>query len=178
MDGDEGATAREDILAPCVYNDLSRELVLALKHGGKIALAGLMGQMMASNLRRDDSAGLPLLVPVPLHWMRLWKRGYNQAALLARELADAGKGELCVDALERHKRTPSLGGLDKTQRRQALNGAIRVRRSHASIIQGREIVLVDDVYTSGATSSACVDALLERGATSVRIVCFARVINT
>lgn len=156
---------------------MSRDLVLGLKHAGKVALAGLMGQMMAARLDQTRAVERPLLVPVPLHWMRLWTRGYNQAALLARELGDAGKGELCVDALERHKRTPSLGGLGRSERRKALQGAVRVRSAHAQKVENREIFLVDDVYTSGATSSACVDALLDGGAKSVRIVCFARVVS-
>ena len=174
---EDAASAGAQIIAPFVYNDISRDLVLGLKHGGKVSLASLMGQMMAAKLDEADADERPLLVPVPLHWMRLWKRGYNQAALLAQEIAKAGKGELCVDALERQKRTPSLGGLNKTQRRKALEGAITVRRSQAVTVHGRDVLLVDDVYTSGATSSACVDALIERGAKSVRIVCFARVLN-
>ena len=175
--GEDGASAGAQIIAPFVYNDISRDLVLGLKHGGKVSLASLMGQMMAAKLDVADADAKPLLVPVPLHWMRLWKRGYNQAALLGQEIAKAGKGELCVDVLERQRRTPSLGGLNKAQRRKALKGAIAVRQFQAAKVRGRDILLVDDVYTSGATSSACVDALIEGGAKSVRIACFARVMN-
>lgn len=164
------------IVAATVYNDASRRLILNFKHGGRIALAPLLARLIA--VRIDDLSGEPaLLVPVPLHRWRLWRRGYNQAALLARELAKTGKGELDVDALVRRKRTPSLGGLGREERERALAGAIEVRARSVARVAGRDIILVDDVLTSGATSSACTIALLNAGAKSVRIACFARVID-
>lgn len=167
----------DGVVAATVYNDASRQLILNFKHGGKISLAGLLGQMMAQRLPDADSEHTPLLVPVPLHRFRLWERGYNQAAMLARELAKHGKGELCIDALLRRKRTPSLGGLGREARRQALEGAIAVRPSKQSQVVGRDIALIDDVFTSGATSLACTAALMEAGALSVQTVCFARVVE-
>ncbi|MEM6493417.1 MAG: ComF family protein [Pseudomonadota bacterium] len=165
----------DGVVAATIYNDASRQLVLNFKHGGKISLAGLLGRMMAQRMPDADGEGDPLLVPVPLHRLRLWERGFNQAALLARELARRGKGELCVDALIRHKRTPSLGGLGRDARANALKGAIGVRPSRRARIVGRDIALIDDVFTSGATSSACTKALMEAGARSVQVVCFSRV---
>lgn len=164
------------IHAATLYNDTSRQLILAFKHGRKISLAPLLGRLMAGRLPQfaGESA---LLVPVPLHRWRILGRGFNQAALLARELERAGKGRLLVDGLVRHRRTPSLGGLGRLERETALAGAIRVRPSRAATIAGREIVLVDDVLTSGATSDACVEALLDAGASKVHIACFARVIE-
>jgi ComF family protein len=116
-------------------------------------------------------------VPVPLYRWRLWRRGYNQAALLARELETLGKGRVLVDALERRKRTPPLGGLGARARRRALAGAIAVRESARAELRGRDILLVDDVLTSGATSDACVRTLRKAGALRVRIACFARVLD-
>lgn len=162
------------IIAATLYTDISRDIVLRFKRGGKIALAGLMGQMMAQHLPDPPAGAAPLLVPVPLHRMRLWERGFNQAALLARELSRHGKGTVCIDALERTRRTPRLGGLGQQERRRALAGAIRVASARRAMVRGQDIVLVDDVLTSGATSDACVDALFEAGAASVRIACFAR----
>ncbi|MGY6551836.1 MAG: double zinc ribbon domain-containing protein [Erythrobacter sp.] len=166
----------DGVIAATVYNDASRQLVLNLKHGRRIALAELMGRLMAARLP-VPAAGepAPLLVPVPLHRWRIWHRGFNQAALLAREIARRGKGELLVDGLERVRRTPSLGGLDRDQRKRALAGAIRLRAGRSDRIRGRKVVLVDDVLTSGATSNACVAALREAGAAEVKIACFARV---
>lgn len=164
------------IIAASLYNDASRRLVLTFKHGGKIALAPLLARMIAA--RMDEGAcSQPLLVPVPLHRWRVWKRGYNQAALLARELGRMGKGELLVDALVRRRQTPSLGGLGREERERALSGAITVRDAARPRLAGRDIVLIDDVLTSGATSDACTAALLDAGARSVRIACFARVVD-
>lgn len=164
------------IHAASLYNDTSRQLILTFKHGGKLALAPVLARLMAARIPSGDIAK-PLLVPVPLHRWRIWSRGYNQAALLARELEKLGKGELLVDALVRRKRTPSLGGLGREAREEALRGAINVRERVRSKLAGRDIILVDDVLTSGATSEACVAALLDAGAKSVRISCFARVID-
>lgn len=170
------------VIAASVYNDASRQLILRFKHGGKLSLAALLGGMMAGHLPdspSDTSSDQPpLLVPVPLHRTRIWDRGFNQSALLARELEKRGKGELVVDALVRHKRTPSLGGLGREARRTMLKDAIRIREGRRSRMTGSDILLVDDVLTSGATTGACVDALLESGAASVKIVCFARVIDS
>jgi ComF family protein len=163
------------IIAATIYDDAARKLILTLKHGGKIALAPLLARLIAARLPIAETQ--PLLVPVPLHRWRLWRRGFNQAALLAGELAKLRKGELFVDGLIRKKRTPSLGGLGSEARARALDGAIAVRGGAKGRLAGRDVILVDDVLTSGATSNACVTALLEGGAASVRIACFARVVH-
>lgn len=165
------------IAAATIYNEASRKLVLTYKHGGKIALAALLGRLMAARLPEPAADTLPLLIPVPLHRWRLWQRGFNQAALLAKELERSGKGTLLVDGLVRRKRTPSLGGLGREAREQALSDAIAVRATRTAAIRGCDVILVDDVLTSGATSDACVKALLGSGAKSVTIACFARVLD-
>ncbi len=168
-----GPEEADGVLSATLYNDASRQLILNFKHGGKVSLAGLLGQMMAQRLPDALGPGAPILVPVPLHRLRLWERGFNQAALLARELAKRGKGELSVDALIRQKRTPSLGGLGREARKEALQEAIAVPASRRALVRGRDVIVVDDVYTSGATSAACVEALIAAQAQSVRVVCFA-----
>ena len=165
----------DGIAAATLYTDVSRKLVLSLKHGKRIALAPMLGRLMAARLPSAD--GERLIVPVPLHRWRLWQRGFNQAALLAREIAGLGHGRLVVDGLIRTKRTPSLGGMGAKARRRVLTGALGVNPRHADTIRGRHIVLADDVLTSGATSSACVSALKRAGAASVVICCFARVLD-
>ncbi|WP_404482751.1 double zinc ribbon domain-containing protein [Novosphingobium sp. BL-52-GroH] len=163
------------IAAGTLYNDTSRKLVLALKHGNRLALAPMMAGLIVPKLSFVDGAWL--VVPVPLHRWRLWKRGYNQAAELGRHVARRTGARLCVDALERRKPTPSLGGLGKLARKRVLSGAIGVRAGRAATLKGVSVVLVDDVLTSGATSNACVSALRRAGAEKVVVACFARVLD-
>jgi ComF family protein len=164
------------IAAATLYNDASRKLVVALKHGSRLGLAPLMAQLMAARLQREGEEDR-LLVPVPLHRWRLWRRGYNQAGVLAHELSRITGIGLSVDALQRRKATASLGGLGRLARRRELSGAIRVSVQGQTCVRGKAVILVDDVLTSGATSEACVSALLRAGATSVTISCFARVLD-
>lgn len=172
----EGQNEGVPVHAATYYNDTSRKLVLAYKHGGRIALARLLARLMASRLPEPlEGRAPPVLVPVPLHRWRLWQRGFNQAALLARELALLGKGEVEVAALVRHKRTPHLGGLGREARERVLTGAIRLDPAHARRLAGRDVVLVDDVLTSGATSRACIAAVASAGPASIAVACFARV---
>lgn len=165
----------DGIAAGTIYNEASRKLVLSLKHGHRIALAPMMARIIATRLKLKE--GEWLFVPVPLHRRRLWRRGFNQSALLAASLARMPGGQLCVDALHRHRHTPSLGGLGRKARARALSGAISLNARRRDRIVGARIVLVDDVMTSGATTDACVSVLKRSGARCVMIACFARVID-
>lgn len=165
----------DGIAAATLYNDASRRLVLTFKHGRRIALASMLGRLMAARL--PELEGEWLIVPVPLHRSRLWSRGFNQSALLAGQLARKSGKRLLVDGLIRRKATPMLGGLGRKARARALSGAITVNHKRAHLLKGARIVLVDDVLTSGATSDACVSALKRAGAEKVAIACFARVID-
>lgn len=165
----------DGIAAGTLYNDASRRLVLAFKHGRRIALAPMLARLIAARLPEIDDEWL--IVPVPLHRLRLWQRGFNQAALLGRELARARGARVMVDALRRRKRTPKLGGLGRKARARVLQGAIAVNPTHKARLKGAKVLLVDDVLTSGATSEACVSALKRAGAERVAIACFARVLD-
>ncbi|MEO6154019.1 MAG: ComF family protein [Croceibacterium sp.] len=167
--------AHDGIAAGTLYNDASRKLVLAFKHGRRMALAPMLARLAAARLPQLE--GEWLVVPVPLHRWRLWRRGYNQSALLAREIARLRQQPLLVNGLERRKRTPALGGLGRTARARALAGAITVTARHRARLHGAKVLLVDDVLTSGATSNACVKALKRSGVEQVRVVCFARVLD-
>ncbi|MEL7728460.1 phosphoribosyltransferase family protein [Citromicrobium bathyomarinum] len=156
-----------------MYNESARQLVLRFKHGRRIGLAKLMGRLMAGRLAAAPANAL--LVPVPLHRTRLWARGFNQAALLARAVAGHTGHAVAVDALKRTRSTPMLGGLGRAERARMMRASIVTSRKGAAAVQGRDVILVDDVLTSGATSAACTRALLDAGARSVRIACFARV---
>lgn len=164
------------IYAATYYNDTSRKLSLAYKHGGRIALSQLLARLIAARMPEPaPGEQLPVLVPVPLHRWRLWSRGFNQAALIARELAQLGKGEAAVAALMRHRRTPNLGGLGRDERERVLRGAIRIEPGQVHRLADRNVVLIDDVLTSGATSRACLAAIEAAGPSSVAVACFARV---
>ena len=165
----------DGIAAGTLYNEASRKLILAFKHGRRIALAPMLARLAAARL--PELGGEWLVVPVPLHRWRLWRRGFNQSALLAREIAGLRGQSLLVDALLRRKRTLTLGGLGRTARARALSGAIAVNPRRRHELAGKPIVLVDDVMTSGATSDACVRALKRAGASKVVVACFARVLE-
>jgi ComF family protein len=169
------APLHQGVFAATAYNDASRQLVLAFKHGGRIALAPMLAQLMAARLR-DVGPGW-LIVPVPLHRWRIWARGYNQSALLARELARLTGAMLVVDALVRRRHTPSLGTLGREERARVVEGAIAPHPRHVGRIEGARVLLVDDVLTTGATTNACIAALREAGTREVRIACFARVMG-
>jgi ComF family protein len=165
----------DGLTAATLYTGASRDLVLRFKHGRRIALADLLARLMAARL--PPLAGEWIVVPVPLHRWRLWRRGFNQSALLARLLAQAPGRRLVVDALVRQRATPTLGGLDREQRRRALAGSLAVHPRRAAALAGAQVLLVDDVVTSGATTDAATLALRRAGARSVRIACFARVLD-
>jgi ComF family protein len=160
--------------AALLYDPASAPLILALKHGDRLENAPLLAAHMAR-------AGAPLLataevlVPVPLHRWRLFRRRYNQSALIARALARRTGLRLSADALRRVRRTRSLGPLDAAARRRELEGAITVRRGREGAVRGRRILLIDDVLTSGATAAACTRALLAAGAASVDLLVASRV---
>jgi len=165
----------DGIAAGTIYGDTSRKLVLAYKHGRRIALAPMLARLICARLPPLD--GDWLVVPVPLHRWRLWRRGFNQAALLAREVAHARGARLAVDALVRRKATPMLGGLGRNARARALSGALALNPRRAAQVHGANVVLVDDVLTSGATTDACVAVLKRAGAAKVIVACFARVLS-
>ena len=173
-----GAPPQFEARAALAYDGPAREVVLRLKHGDRPHLAA----DMAGHLRRaaaewldDDKA---LLVPVPLHRWRLWRRGYNQAAELAKAVARASDRPLLVDALLRVRATQSSQGMSPSERRRNLVGAFRVRAGARAIVDGRCIILVDDVLTTGATADACARVLRRAGAASVRLLTLARVVRT
>ena len=158
--------------AAVAYDDLSRSLAIRLKYGRKVAVARTMAHYMAPLVRSDGAA---LLVPVPLHRTRLWSRGFNQSALVARELSRRLKIASNPLVLRRTRRTPPLKGMSALQRRKTVAGAFEVRDSSA--VAGKTIVLVDDVLTTGSTAEACARVLRRAGAARVELVSWARVVK-
>jgi len=184
FDGGPGLLSMEAIADPPAYNraraavrydDIARKLVHALKYGDRLDLAPTMGRWMA-NAGGQLLAEADALVPVPLHWRRLWARRFNQSALLAEVIAEASGRTVAHGALARVKATRQQVGLDKSARALNVQGAFRVPAEGKAAVVGRKLVLVDDVLTSGATIDACARVLLRAGAASVDVLVFARVV--
>lgn len=162
--------------AALAYRDIGRRMVLALKHGDRTDLVPTLAGWMVGAARGLEDAER-LVVPVPLHWTRLLRRRYNQAALLAQHFGRQTDQEVCVDALLRPRRTAPLDGHGRDARFAALAGGIRANPKRAVAIRDRKVLLVDDVMTSGATLAASTEALNSMGAKDVSILTLARVVK-
>lgn len=156
------------------YDDASKALLLALKHADRTEGVPAFGRWLAragAELLEDAE----VLVPVPLHWLRLFRRRYNQAALLALALARCSGVPVLPDALTRVRRTPSQGRMSPAQRRRNVAGAFKVAERRRARVDGLRVLLLDDVLTTGATAEACARALLASGAAAVDVLTLARV---
>jgi len=158
--------------AAVAYDEISRGLAIRLKYARKVALARTMARYMAPLVGDAPDC---LLIPVPLHRTRLWSRGFNQSALVARELSRRLGIPAAPLALARSRRTPPLKGMSPLQRRKTVAGAFRVRERGA--IAGKTIILVDDVLTTGSTAEACARVLKRAGAARIELVSWARVVK-
>jgi ComF family protein len=160
--------------AALVYDANARNMVLALKHGDRLDLARPAASWLmtaAAPILEPDM----LVAPVPLHWFRLLRRKYNQAALLSAALAKAAGLSHCPDLLQRSRHTGSQDHKDRLTRMSNMAGAIRAHPSRAHQMQGRHVLIVDDVMTSGATFTAATKACLDAGARAVSVLALARV---
>jgi ComF family protein len=160
--------------AALMYQGNARSLVLALKHGDRTDLARPATGWMLRAARPILRPGM-LVVPVPLHWFRLLRRRYNQAALLSGGLAKAAGLDHCPDLLVRPRPTGSQDGRSRDGRFANMDGALRLHPRRAGLVEGRHVLIVDDVMTSGATFAAAAEACLAGGAADVSVLALARV---
>jgi ComF family protein len=158
------------------YDDTARLVVHRLKYSDRLDLARALGRMMA-RAGAELAAECDVIVPVPLHRWRLWWRRFNQAMELARVIGAAYEKPCDPTLLARVKRTRSQVGLSRNQRGENLQGAFKVPVEARARLEGRRVLLVDDVLTTGATANAASRALLRGGASAVDVLAFARVVT-
>jgi len=157
------------------YDDQSSLIAMRLKYGTRLGLAKLIAQHLQKFVAecRDNA----IIVPVPLHRTRLWRRGFNQSVLIGRELARTTGIEMNYNVIFRRKRTPPLRGMSGAQRSRIVGSAFALRADAQESLAGSTVLLIDDVYTSGSTSNACARLLKKAGAEQVFVFCWARVIS-
>lgn len=161
--------------AALLYEGSGKRLAVTFKSSDRTDMAKPLSAWMA-RAGHELLAESDLLVPVPLHWLRLLKRGFNQSALLAQALARRHEGLTCAPGLlHRQRATPTQDGRNREARFANLADAIRVAPAYRSAVAGKRITLVDDVYTTGATLTACTSALMGAGAARVYVLALARV---
>lgn len=157
--------------AVALHHGVARDLVSRLKYGERLDLARLMGGMMA-RVGHDLLADADLIVPVPMHRWRLWRRRYNQAALLADHVSQESGVPLARDVLLRLRHTPPQVGLKRSQRQTNLVGAFGVSAAGAAILAGARVVVIDDVRTTGSTLNAASHILRKAGAARIDVLTF------
>ncbi len=161
------------IRSACVYDDVSKNIMLPFKHASALKYQTIMSRAMI-NAIRDLNLDVDIVMPVPLAWRRLFKRGYNQATLLARPIAKHFNAKLDVDTISR-KYKPDMGHKNAKQRRENVRGVFKVLNPDK--IRGKKILLVDDVMTSGATFYELNRILRKAGVSAVYAVSFCRVVH-
>jgi ComF family protein len=168
--------AYESARAAVRYDETARTMIHTLKYGDRLDLAPTMGRWMAL-AGRELLAQTDALIPVPLHWRRLWSRRFNQAAALATVISGASGVPVAYHALRRVRATRQQVGLTRSERAANIQGAFKVPPKARIDVQGRRLLLIDDVLTSGATLDTCARILLRAGATRVDALVFARVVQ-
>jgi len=160
------------------YNLYERAMMMDLKYRDRSYIGGKLGQAMADRMdyeaqRTGKALVYDLVIPVPLHRQRMAQRGYNQAELLAAPVARRLGSQLAADILVRSGKTQAMKELGAVERIENMRHAFAVAEGKKSALAGRTVLLVDDIYTTGATADACARVLLAAGACAVDVYTFA-----
>ena len=158
------------------YGEVGRMLAHRLKYGRRVSLARVMAGQMQRLLPAMDAGADEdtIFVPVPLHRWRIWSRGFNQAALIGRELSRTTGIRLETGLLRRTRNTPPLHSLGPRARQKAVKGAFALAPEARARLSGKTVILIDDIWTTGATARACARMLKGGGAARVEIICWTR----
>jgi len=157
----------------CVqYGINERELLFSFKYGGKAFIGEKIADVMADKLATVDFDA-DLVIPVPMHKSKERKRGYNQADIIAKHLAKKLTLPYSKKLLLRVENTAAMSGLSAFERHMNMENAFSMTENAVKIAKGKRILLVDDIYTTGSTVSACSKVLISNGACEVRVVTFA-----
>lgn len=167
--------AFDQAFSPLVYGETSRDIILQFKHGDQLGHAALLASLLAPHVALFGYDA-PYLMPVPLHRRRIIHRRFNQAALIAQALAKQVDAQVDVLSLQRTRPTPMQQGLNASQRRRNVQGAFAVAPRRSARVRGRFILLIDDVFTTGATVEACAKVLRRAGAAQIGVLTAARVV--
>ena len=160
-----------------IYDDVSKGLILPFKHGDRLSLTPLLSQLLRPLFDAMASDGM-IIMPVPLHKARYFSCRYNQSAELARNLSASSRHNVhfTPNILLRHRNTRSMGGLTSKKRLQNVSGAFLLKHDNLDALNGKNILLIDDVLTTGATMESCARLLMTRGkAASVSALVLLRV---
>ena len=161
------------IRSACVYDDFSKNVMLPFKHASQLKYQKIMSRAMI-NCLKDLNLDVDIVMPVPLAYKRLFKRGYNQATLLAKPIAKHFNAILDVDSVTR-KYKPDMGHKTTKQRRENIRGVFKIK--NADKLKGKKVLIVDDVMTSGATFDELNRVLRRTGVSAVYAVSFCRVVH-
>ena len=157
-----------------LYDDISRKLILGFKHGDRTyaakTLAVWMHRAGGEFLENSDA-----IVPVPLHRWKLFQRRYNQSALLAQQIGIMMGKPVLYYVLRRIRATPPQGHLKRKERQENVKGAFAVVSKHKDSVEGKPLLLIDDVVTTGATANECAKVQLKAGAKQVHVLTLSRV---
>lgn len=158
------------------YDEVMRDMVHGLKYRDRQEGLALFGRWLA-RAGRELFADDTVLMPVPLYRGRLWSRRFNQSAMLAKAVSAETGLSANPFCLKRTRRTASQVGLSAEQRRRNVAGAFEVPENRRGDVEGKEVILVDDVITTGATANACARILKRAGAKRVDVLALARVVD-